>query len=502
MKQAQREKLQDATEQCSRITQHNQAYGELETYVQKNVVQSQGAEGLTSLHKMYMQLLGDKESTYSAQSLQSKILSKFPSLKASKVSNKQGTVIHHNTLSPDEANGIAFCNLHQLKQTALYLRSLVLQSMNNQSETVGPISAESLATPKTETPSPLLDFFKVLFSGSEKATDQIKRQTQSVADDVVYITTRGRTKPPKHICLGLSIKSLTGSRRIIEILNRLGHSINYHLVESYETELATIVSSKEKLLPDGLFQESGLCTAVAFDNYVENCETLSGGGTLRDTVGICYQNLPLVITGGSEAPNLLAETHKRSRSFQYQERSLEPYRKKPKMSTFSYEVTEVPTPRDLAQLEHRDILWMMSMALMKTPMWSGWNSLVTEDYSPQQKVLYLENITLPPTRNDVVLETMKMSQQIARECGEEFMIVHYDLAIAKPALQIQSAEAPRFDNLFIAFGPFHITLAYFGALGYLIDGSGGPEILVESGVLASGSLNGFLSGKHYNRWVG
>ena len=69
-------------------------------------------------------------------------------------------------------------------------------------------------------------------------------QARSVCDDVVFITTRGRTKPGKHICLALGIKSMTGSRRIIEILNRFGHSISYHVMESMETELATFVTEK------------------------------------------------------------------------------------------------------------------------------------------------------------------------------------------------------------------------------------------------------------------
>ena len=89
-----------------------------------------------------------------------------------------------------------------------------------------------------------------------------------------------------------------------------------------------------------------------------------------------------------------------------------------------------------------------------------------------------------------------MSQRIANECGEDYMLMHYDLAIAKPALQIQAAESPRFDNL---CGPFHISLAYVGALGYLIDSSGGPKRLIDCKVLAFGSLHGFQSGKHYNR---
>ena len=66
-------------------------------------------------------------------------------------------------------------------------------------------------------------------------------------------------------------------------------------------------------------------------------------------------------------------------------------------------------------------------------------------------------------------------------------------------MQIQSEEAPLYDNVFVAFGPFHTELAYFGVLGHYHEASGGPEILIEQGVLAPGSLSGFLLGKHYNR---
>ena len=41
-----------------------------------------------------------------------------------------------------------------------------------------------------------------------------------------------------------------------------------------------------------LLQQPGLCTCLAFDNYDELTETLSGRDTLHDTVGICFQNRP------------------------------------------------------------------------------------------------------------------------------------------------------------------------------------------------------------------
>ena len=69
-----------------------------------------------------------------------------------------------------------------------------------------------------------------------------------------------------------------------------------------------------------------------------------------------------------------------------------------------------------------------------TPMWIGWNSRLTKDHLPQQKIGYMDNLSLPPTRLDVVAETMKISQNVAAECGQQFAIVHYDVAVAKPAL--------------------------------------------------------------------
>ena len=41
-------------------------------------------------------------------------------------------------------------------------------------------------------------------------------------------------------------------------------------------------------------------------------------------------------------------------------------------------------------------------------------------------------------------------------------------------------------------GAFHIEMAFFKALGKLISESGGADMLTDTGVLAPGSLNGFL----------
>ena len=133
------------------------------------------------------------------------------------------------------------------------------------------------------------------------------------------------------------------------------------------------------------------------------------------------------------------------------------------------------------------------------PMWHGWNSLKEVDINPQQKVFYMQHIKLPPTRNDVVKETLMRSQIVASECNEPYALVTYDLAVAKIAKQIQATEKPLFDNVFIMFGSFHIEMSYFSSLGRIIEGSGGPYVLTEMEAVAPGSLNKFLKGKMYNR---
>ena len=72
----------------------------------------------------------------------------------------------------------------------------------------------------------------------------------------------------------------------------------------------------------------------------------------------------------------------------------------------------------------------------------------------------MKPIQLPPTRTDVVKETMKRSIDIANTIKQRQAFVTYDLAIAKIAKRIQSEESPVYDNLFIMFGSFHIELFF------------------------------------------
>ena len=73
---------------------------------------------------------------------------------------------------------------------------------------------------------------------------------------------------------------------------------------------------------------------------------------------------------------------------------------------------------------------------------------------PQTVITYIDPISQPPTRNDVVQETMVRSLKVAGETKQSYAVISYDLAVALKAYSIQALQAPAFDKLIILLGIF------------------------------------------------
>ncbi len=191
---------------------------------------------------------------------------------------------------------------------------------------------------------------------------------------------------------------------------------------------------------------------------------------------------------------------RRRRAYEEIPFDIDPYRKKPKLHE-----TMIPgkatLPPNLNYARNCDLLWKISLALniYIIPMWVGFNSQFVVDHLPVQRIGYLPQINMSPTSTSVVRETLNIALQVRKDCQQQYMHVTYDLAIAKVALQIQSIERPLYDSIFISLGPFHILMSAFKAIGKYINECGLISIVTNAGMLASGSVVGFLTGKHFNR---
>ena len=141
------------------------------------------------------------------------------------------------------------------------------------------------------------------------------RKVTSMASDTIFNVSHGTVKPFKYTTIGLSLASLTGSKLVLQVLNRAGHSINYNEVKGLEIEFAYSVAAEGRDSPDGILLLPGLATSCVWDNNDASVETLDGKATLHSTVGHTYQNIqqdslqtnkPLKYREGKNDKHLLA----------------------------------------------------------------------------------------------------------------------------------------------------------------------------------------------------
>ena len=139
----------------------------------------------------------------------------------------------------------------------------------------------------------LIIIYIYLFSGSDSPlTERMTWLKRSVAQHLVFTITRGHFKPAKHIILRSAVKSHTGNVGLIQLLNRLGHSIAYSQLEELNLSLCLqklcMAEQTNFLLPGNILVHTD--TILAFDNIDHLENTLSGGGTSHRINGIAVQH--------------------------------------------------------------------------------------------------------------------------------------------------------------------------------------------------------------------
>lgn len=155
------------------------------------------------------------------------------------------------------------------------------------------IDSEVLNKEECDVPNWLNIFWTTALSGiCKKSCNRVQRLSSFYSQDSIYIITRGYIKPRKHILLRITMKSLTGSKQVVEILSRQGYCITYPSILELETSAAYSCASNNQLCPSGILRTSLLSSGVAWDNYDRFVETSSGKKTLHDTVGYLISEHP------------------------------------------------------------------------------------------------------------------------------------------------------------------------------------------------------------------
>ena len=103
-------------------------------------------------------------------------------------------------------------------------------------------------------------------------------KTNSLGQNIIYNVHQGGILTPKHLLLPFTVKSMTGSIKLIKILNRLGHGVSYSKI--YEVDTAYAIqkfSFSTSMIPDKIqpYQQ----VTLVYDNIDRLEETVSGAVT-------------------------------------------------------------------------------------------------------------------------------------------------------------------------------------------------------------------------------
>jgi len=100
---------------------------------------------------------------------------------------------------------------------------------------------------------------------------------------------------------------------------------------------------------------------------------------------------------------------------------------------------------------------------------------------------------------NVVTEILERSIRIADELHQEEIMVAMDEAVYALAQRIRWQTPVMQKRIVLRLGEFHTCMMFLGTIGKRFKDGGFRDIVIESGIVAERSVNGVLSGKHYNR---
>lgn len=191
----------------------------------------------------------------------------------------------------------------------------------------------------------------------------------------------------------------------------------------------------------------------------------------------------------------------KSKSVKYECNILEPcfvnQKKEPSLRMTKTSVVDKAAQLSVLKL---GLVWV-ACRLSKTeaqmlPAYSGWISITgSKGKESISTVEYLPPIMHPFTENNTVKKTMDYGKYISACVNQPYVLIFYDLAGAKKAYVIQWNYPEQYINLIVMLGDFHLMCAAYHAVGKIMTGSGFEDIVVNSGICASGSMNGVMSGK-------
>ena len=500
---------------------HAAAFTYLSEYIQDSIIKRANVERLSMLKEKYLMFIQSNypdhyNSNYKTYKLKQKIQKHFGPNISFWQPNYRSELVYSSSIPQGHAVETAFeaaaSDHRRLEEVAMLLRRIIIAAKQDAPDLPWPIPLGHHLKNLDVPPKEVLDFICQVIYGcnlSDGSTGN-ERIVHSISRDLLYAVTKGRWMTSKHIMLGMSLWHLTGRADIVTLVNRFGHCVSYSKLLEILTGIQISIQDHNSPIPPGIKMTGNEIIHFCWDNFDLNEETPSGAGTTHSTHGIVIQERSEADHSEDEdrGPAVIIDKNKQRSAF-HRDTVLEPCfvkgRPDPVLNAqCSGERNILKEFSNVAKAS--DATWVLCRSLsvqhgnQSVPDWGGWVSLTgKKGQEPISKVEYMPPINAPITDNSTVMHVLHISQEATDAVGQPFTFVTFDLAAAKKAYDIIWTYPQRFHNVIVLLGAFHMACTFMGAIGKMMRGSGLEEVLIESQVCASGSLEKVLNGKHYNR---
>ncbi|KAK3776113.1 hypothetical protein RRG08_046780 [Elysia crispata] len=281
------------------------AFTHIKGYVQKYIIENSQVERMTMLTEKYCLYMQSHHPevynpNYKTYKLKEKLLKAFGSKLQFWQPNYRSELVFSAEVPKGCAVEAAFecasSDERRLEEAALVLRRLIFDSFKNAPEMPWPPSADYLLSDQIQVPAMLTKFLRSLLSKRASAsTGSIRcdRLVQSIGQDTCYNVTCGQWKLPKQLLLGMTVRHITGSAQLINILNHFGHCNSHSTLLELETAMCDAVVQSPTNIPAGVVKDENIVTQFCWDNFDMNEETPSGAGTTHSTHGIVIQEVKI-----------------------------------------------------------------------------------------------------------------------------------------------------------------------------------------------------------------
>ena len=246
-----------------------------------------------------------------------------------------------------------------------------------------------------------------------------------------------------------------------------------------------------------------------FDNFDQLVNTLTGAGSVHTAHGIMMQDILINDNEehGGSIPEMVTLPRDKEKSVYHpvQEELPECFigsRKSP-----SYPVVHCNFPGSEGSIELsklKNVLWIFlrhdsSRQGQAVPGWSGFVSVTGQPPTKLTSIEYYPVINNPITEYKTVQECLLYAEKASMDVGQKYTVTTFDLGVCMKAYPIIWNHPQKYKNHIILIGTFHLICAYLKMVGKKMAGSGLSDILLEAGLIGNGSLQGVLTGKHYER---